>query len=183
MYCKNCGNEIKEDEKYCGKCGAESKIYNTTNNSENAINDKKIIKIKFNHIIIGIIAVFVVLIMISFGMTYINSKDGVTSTVISQSDTITSKNDENQPIYTGKKYISKNDKTSSYITFESNTSFKYVTNYIIMSGIYEIEGNTIKSKTISINGTSSTIMEDYTIIDKKTIKSQSSGVIYEISND
>lgn len=32
MYCKNCGNEIKEEERYCGKCGAKIEENNITNN-------------------------------------------------------------------------------------------------------------------------------------------------------
>lgn len=38
MFCKNCGNEIKENEKFCTKCG--TKISNDTEHINNVIQDK-----------------------------------------------------------------------------------------------------------------------------------------------
>lgn len=50
--CNKCGNELLEDEKFCGKCG----------NKVNT-NNKNVIKIKFNHLIIGFIAVILIIIL------------------------------------------------------------------------------------------------------------------------
>lgn len=36
MYCRKCGNEIKDGEKFCGKCGQEvnEEIKNTSSNKK-----------------------------------------------------------------------------------------------------------------------------------------------------
>ena len=55
MYCKNCGNKLKEDEKFCGKCGKKVK--------QNQINNEnKIIKIKLSTILLIILVVFLLFI-------------------------------------------------------------------------------------------------------------------------
>ena len=38
MYCRNCGNEIKENEKFCSKCGSNLQEETTNTNSTNIQN-------------------------------------------------------------------------------------------------------------------------------------------------
>ena len=57
MFCRNCGNELKEEEKFCGKCG---KKVNGEIVKKDCVNKKQPIKIKFTHlmIIIGVVVIF-----------------------------------------------------------------------------------------------------------------------------
>ena len=70
MYCSNCGNKIEEDEKFCGKCGQSVSCNDI---DENSINNQVHIKIKFNHLIILIIIVFVAMLGIFFTIKLNNS--------------------------------------------------------------------------------------------------------------
>lgn len=56
MFCKNCGNELKDDEKFCGKCGQRISDKIVKND---VANKKEPIKIKFTHlmIVIGIVVI------------------------------------------------------------------------------------------------------------------------------
>ena len=38
MYCRKCGNELKEDDMFCNKCGSKVEITNRNNetNTDNA---------------------------------------------------------------------------------------------------------------------------------------------------
>ncbi len=81
MYCKNCRNEIGENEKYCGKCGA--KVDNNLSNvnindrvDETKSNNKKTIKIKFTYVVIGISVLFLIptcIVFIKNSKSVINS--------------------------------------------------------------------------------------------------------------
>ena len=59
MYCKNCGNEIKENENFCGKCGQKVDVEDTSNNTN-------VIKIKFNYIIYAIITIIIIAGIVAF---------------------------------------------------------------------------------------------------------------------
>lgn len=56
MICKKCGNEIKDGEKFCGKCGIKANITQQGNTISG--NDEPI-KIKFNHLLIFIICIVI----------------------------------------------------------------------------------------------------------------------------
>lgn len=60
MYCKNCGNEIKEDSKFCPKCGEKinSDSYKNVMSTVNKRNVKKSIIL-----LIGIVTVFVLAVI------------------------------------------------------------------------------------------------------------------------
>ena len=62
MFCKNCGKELKENQKFCPGCGC--KVGATENNAQNN-------KIKI--IAISIAVVFIISILI-FATTFINKK-------------------------------------------------------------------------------------------------------------
>lgn len=61
MECKKCGNEIQENEKFCGKCGAKVQ--------------SEPIKIKFNWLVIGIVAIILIMGLIIF---FIQSNNSIT---------------------------------------------------------------------------------------------------------
>lgn len=201
MFCRNCGNEIKENEKFCGKCGAkiDNNLANENtiaNADEDKTNVKKPIKIKFTYVVIGII---VILFLLAGVIAYINDSKSVlnqASTVVKDnkdknailSELETKENNLNLPIYINKTYISKSSDLTYYITFISTTQFKYVAkdnhgiiDDIVMDGLYEIEGNTIQTVS-SFRGTS--FRDTYTIVDKDTIKTTGTNVTtYKVSNN
>lgn len=193
MYCKNCGHIIFGEEKYCGKCGypVQSNISNARNytyksdDEDTYENDNKSFLSKF-------IKFFIVIIILFIGTVIVVMCFDNVSTV--KDNNISSNNTENQtkddntnlPIYIGKTYVGKYGDITSYITFTSNTKFRYVSKYnygnvadVIMDGTYEIDGNTIKSLTVLQGG--SMIRENYTIIDKNTIKS--SNTTYKVDDN
>ena len=87
MYCKNCGNEIKENEKFCGKCGQKVDVEDTSKNTN-------VIKIKFNYIIYAII-IFIVIVGIVLFMQSIKPKhEGLKS--ISEYNTTEKQNDNKE---------------------------------------------------------------------------------------
>lgn len=192
MYCSNCGNEIKENELYCSKCG--EKAVNVIKSEQG--DKKKPIKIKFSYCIIGIIIVLVIIGAIIANVSGSNSiiNSATTSAKQTSIDTKTSnttketssqEDNHNFPIYIGKTYISTGNDVTYYITFLSSTEYKYVAKYkygnlpdITMNGTYEIEDDVITTVT-SLSGTY--IRETYTIVDKNTIKSKSS--TYKIDNN
>lgn len=52
MYCKNCGNELKENEVFCGRCGNKVVIDNTSNISQNSnlnMNNQNISQQSYNY--------------------------------------------------------------------------------------------------------------------------------------
>ena len=56
MACKNCGNEIKEGNNFCTRCGAKVKQDN-----------KKQIKFNLKYLIIGVIVIVIIcIVVISF---------------------------------------------------------------------------------------------------------------------
>ena len=201
MFCRYCGNEIKENDKFCGKCGTktDNNLANENtiaNASENKTNAKEPIKIKFTYIVVGII---IILVLVSVYIAYINGSKSVlnqASTVVKDnkdknailSELETKENNLNLPIYINKTYISKSSDLTYYITFTSTTQFKYVAkdnhgiiDDIVMDGLYEIEGNTIQTVS-SFKGTS--FRDTYTIVDKDTIKTTGSNVTtYKVSNN
>ena len=65
MICKKCGNEIKDGEKFCGKCGTKNDGQNT---------DKNAITITFSHLILILIIVVIAFIFISFIIYNNNNK-------------------------------------------------------------------------------------------------------------
>ena len=62
MNCKNCGNKLDGDEKYCGKCGAKV--------CAEILEEKKTINIKFNTLI-SIIVIIMILSLFTFSFTLI----------------------------------------------------------------------------------------------------------------
>ena len=67
MECKNCGNKLDGDEKFCGKCGAKISNEISEEISENMTNNgKRVIKIKMIYLFIGIIAIILLPIFIIF---------------------------------------------------------------------------------------------------------------------
>ena len=75
MHCVNCGNEIKEGQKYCGKCG--TKVSNNNNLDNQNISDTKNIglfekfkKLVLITLIIGILS-FIIVAITSSGETII----------------------------------------------------------------------------------------------------------------
>lgn len=186
MYCKNCGNEIKEDEKYCGKCGTkvDDNVLNSSTDTDidtNKINNKEPIKIKFSYFIIGIIILFLLPTFIIFIKNSSSSIQPVgeatrdyQSTNVSKTQELIKDDKSDFPIYIGKAYVGERNDLTYYITFLSGGELKYVAKYkyglvedTILKGKYEIDGNTIKV-TIKVGAIST---ETYTIIDKNTIKS------------
>ena len=85
MFCRNCGNEIKENENYCGKCGFKVEDDTFNNTSSNTIYNKEPIKIKFSHFLIGII---IILFIFSIIVLMINKQQNNLSEVESIKDTI-----------------------------------------------------------------------------------------------
>ena len=194
MYCRKCENELKENEKYCSKCG--SKIENdeikksndftvTTNTNENI----KPLKIK-----LGTIAIIVVAssLLVLGGIVLINSSS---SPISSSGPASTSQNDnynnypkEDDNELKGKTYVGKGDGITYYLTFISNTEYKYtakdnsgILDDMIFWGKYTIEDDTLKTVT-NINGVNS--IERYTIVDANTIKSNGrNAVTYKLDND
>lgn len=77
MNCKNCGNELEENEKYCGKCGTkvENNISNVETKSNENTDNKEPIKIKFTYFIIGIVILF----LIPVCMVFIKNSNSVIS--------------------------------------------------------------------------------------------------------
>ena len=67
MICKKCGNEIKDGEKFCGKCGTKNDGQNT---------DKNAITITFSHLILILIIVVIAFIFISF-IIYNNNNNSI----------------------------------------------------------------------------------------------------------
>lgn len=61
MKCEKCGNEIKEGERFCGKCG--TKVELNIEGEKNNIKEKKNIKIKPIYLIIGSIAIILIISM------------------------------------------------------------------------------------------------------------------------
>ena len=186
MYCKNCGNEIKENENFCGKCGTKvndniSNINTDTDTNTHKINKKEPIKIKFSYFIIGIIILFLLptfIVFIKNSNSDIQPVGEATrdyqSTNVSKPQDIIKDNNSDLPIYIGKAYVGERNDLTYYITFLSGGELKYVAKYkyglvedTILKGKYEIDGNTIKV-TIKVGAIST---ETYTIIDKNTIKS------------
>lgn len=102
MFCKNCGNEIKDGVKFCGKCGALQDV-----STLNSIKDiKKIIRKKP---FIFIIAIFIIALII------------IVITVVGNSPTKSSMetvNEKNEIVTEASKY----QKTNSYgITCNGNS--------------------------------------------------------------
>lgn len=95
MNCKNCGNELEENEKYCGKCGTkvENNISNVETKSNENTDNKEPIKIKFTYFIIGIVILF----LIPVCMVFINSSNGL----------ISSNENANSEIYSNNNKINK----------------------------------------------------------------------------
>ena len=44
MYCKNCGNELPESAKFCGKCGVKVETVVSDVNKKSAFTKKHMIK-------------------------------------------------------------------------------------------------------------------------------------------
>lgn len=86
MYCKNCGNEIKGEEKFCGKCGNKIEIEVKTNTTTNNADNKKNLKVKPIYIVIGII---VVIFVIALGISMSNNNSSVIESASSTSNTST----------------------------------------------------------------------------------------------
>lgn len=75
MFCQKCGNEIIEGDMYCTNCG--------TSINNDIPNDKKIIKIKFNHCII-VLSIALLIIIIPIIVVYfknINNKASIAENV------------------------------------------------------------------------------------------------------
>lgn len=70
MYCKYCGNEIKENEKFCTKCGNQigNNIERKANNQDNSSKLSNFIK---NNKVIITISIVVILIIIIGAITYV----------------------------------------------------------------------------------------------------------------
>ena len=84
MFCRNCGNELKEGEQFCSKCG-----FNLKEDGKQVKDNKKIISIKFNHLVICII--IVLLIILGLMLLIINSKKSNSNTIL-KSENITELN-------------------------------------------------------------------------------------------
>lgn len=160
MKCKNCGNEIQENDEFCGNCGTKVK----TNEP---------IKIKFNYFLIGVLGFVVILFIVTIGIYFANNNsEGINSSVRGISNQNTTKEyydfidktngtfifTEEELIYTlcgGKdykalgltKYPSSNDKNTTLYTnvslngFTSIISIKTSTNNFKVS---EFSLSTIK---------------------------------------
>ena len=63
MYCKECGNEIQEDSKFCSNCGTQIVSESSKNENESEIQDKKAIR---GFIIAAIVVSFIVLSIKAF---------------------------------------------------------------------------------------------------------------------
>lgn len=72
MFCKTCGNEIKEETKFCTKCGNETQYVEPSKKSQRFWTKKKLV-------ISGIIAAIVVIGFSAFAF-YENSKDSISDT-------------------------------------------------------------------------------------------------------
>lgn len=74
MKCKKCGNELKEGEKFCGKCGTKVDekiiIENNTTNNESL---KATVKVKSNYLVVIIIVVILIFGVIAGGVYYNNT--------------------------------------------------------------------------------------------------------------
>lgn len=93
MYCSNCGNKIGKDEKYCGKCGTKS---------NQTINNKRVLKIKFSHFMIIVGIIFVILIAFIF----YTSKRNISNDLISNAK-------NNSKIYVNETNSSTNSKENT----------------------------------------------------------------------
>ncbi|MBP1550212.1 MAG: zinc ribbon domain-containing protein [Oscillospiraceae bacterium] len=74
MFCKNCGNEIKDGAKFCGKCGAEQELYanlpeepNNNGKIENDANPKTTTDTKNKPGVISYILAIVIIIALICG--------------------------------------------------------------------------------------------------------------------
>lgn len=200
MYCKNCGNEIKENENFCGKCGAKVEklqyLEHTTplandSNREEARSKNRKHKLSFYFFTIAGI-VCAILFCIAIIQDIINNNKTYTDNIVIENVTQNNNTmkDDNQvlPIYIGKTYISKSSDLTYYITFTSTKNYKYVAkdnhgiiDDIVLYGTYEIDNTTIKTTT-KINSVMS--RDTYTIIDKNTIKSTGgNATIYTVSDN
>ena len=88
MICKKCGNEIKDEEKFCGKCGTQVEI----SQQDKIVSDnKKPIKIKFKYFLVGIVAVSVLFLI---PMIIVFIKNSSTS-ILSSDENTANKNYQN----------------------------------------------------------------------------------------
>lgn len=88
MICKKCGNEIKDGEKFCGKCGTQVEI----SQQDKIVSDnKEPIKIKFKYFLVGIVAVSVLFLIL---MIIVFIKNSSTS-ILSSDENTANKNYQN----------------------------------------------------------------------------------------
>lgn len=174
MYCTNCGKKIEDGNIFCTNCG------NKLNNNKQ---EKNIIKIKFNH---PIIVIFIILIMMSLTVLFIlknTNKSMNSNTNISdiEQENIEIKETPKYQVEIGVDYTCKFDESNvSTIKFNTDKDFTITSGIvysegIIETGTYIIEGNILK---LTVNYTSDndcvglpytiqmTILDDGNIEDK-----------------
>ena len=174
MYCTNCGKKIEDGNIFCTNCG------NKLNNNKQ---EKNIIKIKFNHLII---VIFIILIIASLTVLFIlknTNKPMNSNTNISdiEQENIEIKETPKYQVEIGIDYTCKFDESNvSTIKFNTDRDFIITSGIvysegIIETGTYIIEGNILK---LTVNYTSDndyvelpytmqmTILDDGNIEDK-----------------
>ena len=62
MFCKNCGNKLEEDSKFCNKCGVE--IYLENSNSINIRTNKENKELKSEKIVFICLFIFAVCVLV-----------------------------------------------------------------------------------------------------------------------
>ena len=65
MFCKKCGNQIAENQKFCASCGAVIEMQETNNSAETKFTEKN--KSKKKIVIIGVVVAVVVFFFFVFG--------------------------------------------------------------------------------------------------------------------
>ena len=60
MYCKNCGNELPESAKFCGKCGVKVETVVSDVNKKSAFTKKHMIMITA----VGCILIFAIIMVV-----------------------------------------------------------------------------------------------------------------------
>ena len=100
MKCSNCGNEIEEGEKFCGKCG---KLVNTNTNvatNENVQSKRSITKtLKAHKVLVCVFIILVCILVICIYMSYINNLSSPSANINYNTSTTNNKSAQKKSYY------------------------------------------------------------------------------------
>ena len=120
MFCKKCGKELTEDEKFCSQCGTSVAEQPTSNNPNNNISNNKKIKKKSSGGIVVIAIIAILLLFYFVGKTISSTANNITSSI-----PINTILDVNSFYKTANKTISTNELISLYGNPEKQEKWNY----------------------------------------------------------